>query len=221
MSDDSAYICPGPCNRAFEAAERAAWDGTGPDDHGITPAPGQPIWCADCRDRITDRITDLVDLVDLLEPGPLSTPPDITGVNSGPNVHASPSPSHDLRDELNRWIITTANWLRTQLHHPPVSTTEAWRHARYLQGAATAMLNRDPEGIDFGMSVDRWHRRLVNATGTGDLTHRLPGICPVCNLKGRLTRRNGSDVVGCACGARWDYDHWQFLAKAAVEARPA
>ncbi len=209
--------CPGPCNRAWEAAELHQHR-TG-EPHNLQPVPGQPIWCPNCRDNIATQLLELPDLAVKLSPGKLKTPPADVGRLSRADIHASPSPAYDLIDELIRWAADAEDILRERLGHPKPPTRYLHRTVAYLHGHLTAMLNIDPHGIDFGLSVARWKRRLTTATGHGTDTVRVPGRCPRCDQKGRLTRSNGEDLVRCNnCRACWDYDHWQLLVKAVVEA---
>lgn len=92
------------------------------------------------------------------------------------------------------------------------------RAVAYLTGHLTALLNQDPDGIEFGLTVNRWHTRLVTATGTGPAHYyRIPAECPSCQRRGQLKRKEGDDLVKCgACNAVWDYEHWQMLVRAAV-----
>jgi hypothetical protein len=96
--------CPGPCNRAFRAAEQAAIDEAAAakaeqrlTDRSITNHdtpfhPGKPTWCVDqhafnhlgqalpklahhgCHETILDRLAALPDLATCLAPGQLNTP---------------------------------------------------------------------------------------------------------------------------------------------------
>lgn len=217
-------VCPGPCNRAWEAAERHTHD-TG-EPHHLTPTPGQPIWCPDCRARIERDLRDLPDLAAGLPPGALNTPPADLGRLSRADIHASPSPAIDLLDEVIRWAVTTEDNLRAHLGHPSRRHERhrmLWPSVSYLTGHLSPLLSLDPDGIDFGLSVMRWHRRLTLASGDAqrELVYRVPGQCPNtrCNRRGQLRRLNGDDLVKCrACGTCWDYEHWQLLVRAVVEA---
>ena len=179
MTDD-LDICPGPCNRAWEAAERNTYH-TG-EPHNIEPNPGQPIWCPNCRDQINDHLLALPDLVNKLAHG-LNAPPADTGRITRSLANPSPSPTFDLADEACRWAVTHEVNLREHLHHPTPPRSTLRRAVAYLTGHLTALLNQDPDGIDFGMAVNNWHTRLTTATGGGPARHyrilrRTPAATP-------------------------------------------
>ena len=220
MSDTEPNICPGPCNRAWEAAERNTHN-TG-EPHNLQPVDGQPIWCADCRDTIDDNLLKLPNLVNQLADG-LQTPPADAGRITRNQDHPSPSPHLDLADEACRWAVNAETTLRDRLHHPQPERSTMRKAVAYLTGNLSAMLNLDPEGIDFGINTNNWQRRLTNATGNGPARYyRIPATCPTCDQRGQLRRKEGDDLVTCrACGTTWDYDHWQLLVRAAVQAPKA
>lgn len=221
--DDSTDICPGPCNRAWEAAERRHHN-TG-QTHDLQPVPGRPLWCHDCTNTITENLRAIPDLAAHLGSGPLATPPTEIGRLSKADVHVSPSPSYDLFDEVNRWAIDLEDHLRARLGHPlPDTSRYLGRSIAYLLGHLSPLLSLDPDGIEAGMSAKSWQRRLTNATGTQRLIHRIPGECPraKCGKRGMMRRHDGDDLVKCtACGACWDVDHWRFLARAATQGATA
>lgn len=206
-------ICPGKCNRAWEAAERREHD-TG-QTHNLHPIPGQPIWCADCRDAITNALGDIPRLADTIPAsGRLLTPPAELGRLSRADIHASPSPAFDFHDELDSWIRRHVTETANKLGHSPDG-----HGIGYLVGRVTFILSRDPEGIDFGMETLTWARRLTHASGGAPLVHRIPGQCPRCTVRGRLRRSDGDDIVKCrSCGACWDVDHWRLLVRSVLAA---
>lgn len=206
-------VCPGRCNRAWEAAERRH-DQTG-EAHSLHPNPGQPIWCTDCRDDITSALQDIPRLADdVPASGRLLTPPVELGRLSRADIHASPSPAYDLHDELEHWITRHVTDTATRLGHSPKG-----HGIGYLVGRVTFILSRDPEGIEFGMQALTWRRRLTFASGGPKLVHHVPGQCPRCDMRGRLRRDDGDDLVKCrACGACWDVDHWRLLVRSVLAA---
>lgn len=208
-------ICPGRCNHAWEAAERRQHE-TG-ETHELHPTYGQPIWCPECRDTIESRLRELPRLARTLATihGKLPTLQAETGTQTPTDIHASPSPAYDLHDEFWSWVERNTQDTATRLNHTPKPTIG------YLAGHLTHILTIDPDGIDFGHATLNWHRRLTTATGDQDrdLIHRIPGQCPHCNHRGTMRRKNGEDLVKCRhCAACWDYDHWQLLVKAVLEA---
>ena len=219
MSDET-YLCPGPCNRAWETAERIHHETGQPNQ--LTPNPGRPIWCPNCQDTINTHLLNTPKLVNNLGHGKLNTLAADLGRTSHPDPHASPSPAHDLADEITRWTKRMEDETRTHLGHPPATGRRTINSAvAYLTGHLTPILNRDPDGIDFGATINTNHRRLLTATGYGQLTHRIPGQCLHCNRRGTLNRQNGEDLVKCRhCGASWDYEHYGFLARAASQGKP-
>lgn len=204
-------ICPGPCNRAWEAAERRQHE-TG-EPHNLQPAHGQPLWCHECRDTIENMLRDLYrEAANVPRSGRLNTPKSDTGIKLGPDIHASPSPAHDFHDELDRWVTTYARATANQLGQTPKTHSLG-----YLITNLSYILSRDPAGIAFGMAVYNWHRRIINAAGGPPLVHRIPGTCPHCNRSAGLRRKDGEDLVKCRfCQAVWDVDHWRQLVRAVL-----
>jgi hypothetical protein len=198
--DPTPKPCPGSCNRAWVAAERHQ-AATG-EAHDLQPTPGQPLWCPECRGRIEDDLADLPQLVARLGSGPLAPPDPATGHLHLVDVHKSPSPAFDLRDEVERWAGHWADATRARLSHPAGTSTYG-----YLVGQLSPILAQDPDGIVFGMETLTWHRRLSHTTGGIRLTYRVPGECGTCHRRGTLERRDGTELVKCtACRACVDYE---------------
>src|SRR5690606_6989002 len=95
------------------------------------------------------------------------TPPADTGRITRNQDHPSPSPHLDLADEACRWAVVAETLLRDRLHHPQPKRSTMRKATAYLAGNLSAMLNLDPEGIEFGIHTNNWQRRLTNATGNG------------------------------------------------------
>lgn len=204
-------ICPGSCNRAWEAAEKRQHE-TG-EEHNLHPVAGQPLWCADCRDTIENMLRDLYrNAAKVPRSGRLYTPKAETGIKLGPDIHASLSPAHDFHDELTRWVTIYARATANQLGQSPKRPGLG-----YLITNLSFILSRDPAGIAFGMAVFNWHRRIINAAGGPRLIHKIPGNCPQCDKAGGIRRRDGEDLVKCRwCSACWDIDHWRHLVRAVL-----
>jgi len=245
LSDD-ADPCPGPCNDLWVAAERAAFNelrataGPAPErprhrikpgccpphhpqrpTHNIPMSPAAPDWCRPCQEHITATIAGFPAQCEPLTPGPLNTPHGAG--NSRPTAGVttpSPSPAWDQADEIIRWAVNTEDQLRAhigdhQFGQRPWRTLES--ATIYLTSRATALLSC-PDAVAIGFDALRLARRLEQVTGTDRLIHRLPGTCMLCGRRS-LQRKDGDDLVVCrACGASWDWGHYQFLAKSYADA---
>lgn len=223
--------CPGPCNRDFRAAEQTYAETR--KEHDVPFHPGAPVWCRDttghhgCTERITADLAALPDLATLLTPGPLNRPRDANsddrGMGTSTLVHPpTASPGWDTADDLIRWSVALEDQLRTRLGHDS-RQHETWRDlgsaVRYLTAYATALLSDPDTSAVIGRQITGRRRALDQATGTARLVHRLPGMCPSCDRRGRLHRQDGADHVKCgSCQAVWDMDHWAHLTRAAVAA---
>jgi hypothetical protein len=209
--NDDLDICPGRCNRAWEAAERREHE-TG-EPHQLHPVPGQPIWCHDCRDQIQEALEELPrEVAAVPSSGRLNTPATELGRLSRADVHASPSPAFDFHDEYRAWVRTNVRATAQRLGH-----NSTGQGIGYLISNLSNILSQDPEGIDFGMAAFTWRRRVTNAAGGPPLVHRIPGTCPHCDRRGLLRRSDGDDIVKChACGSCWDIDHWRHLVRAVL-----
>lgn len=234
--------CPGPCNREFRAAEQNAEteyhlahvEQRDPDpavmNHDVVFHPARPAWCVDdvhverdqvivdrrgCTGRVAADLAAIPDLAGNLAPGALNTPRDITGRHGSKASQPTASPGWDEADELIRWAITLEDQLRERLGHE--TRGEHWRTLgdaiRYLTAYSTPLLT-GPAAVPVGFKIMRVRRQLEQGTGQDRLVHRLPGLCMVCDRKS-LQRKDGQELVKCrACGATWDWDHYQQLSKA-------
>jgi len=213
--DDPGNPCPGPCNTAWVKAERRHHQAG--EAHELLPIPGQPVWCADCRDQITEHLAGLPGLAAMLPSGPLQTPATELGRLSPADVHVSPSPGFDLLDEVTQWARHLEDDTRERLGHPrPERHRSIRRSVAYLTGYTTHLLSRGDDAVQLGMEIRAWHRRLTFATGTSPAsTVRVPGQCPACNARGLASRREGDDLVRCSgCSAVHDLDGWEAAQKA-------
>lgn len=95
---------------------------------------------------------------------------------------------------------------------------------RYLADRGTALLSwiqaddtgSHEVGKDAGQELLSLAARAEKLTGRDKMVHRLPGECPRCGRR-KLSRKDGADLVKCSCGACWDYDHYEFLARVATQ----
>jgi len=229
---DDTDACPGDCNRAWVAAERAAWDESHNRrpraellNHGVPMVEAAPVWCRDCQQHITATIAGFPDLCATLTPGLLNTGRDVnTGPHTAAIVPPTNSPAWDQADEIIRWAVNTEDALRARigdLGRGPRPWRDLSSAVSYLTLHATPLLSC-PDAVSIGFDVLRMSRRLTQVTGQDRLVHRLPGECLVCDRRGTLQREDGDDMVKCrGCGACWDFERFKFLAKAYAEARTA
>lgn len=207
--------CPGPCNRDYRHTDHNRDD--------VPYTPGQPIWCPSCRDTITTKLGNLIDLAAHLPPGRLNTPRNVDtkeSKNLKASTHPSASPAWDALDALIRWAIHLEDDTRARLRHSP--NTDPYRTLtqaiRYLTGNITAVLADDTTGEQSGHAVLHHHRTLTRITGTDRPVARIPGECPACKKRATLRRQDGHELITCrACGATWDWDYYQHLTKVLVD----
>ena len=210
-------------------------------NHDVPFHPGKPIWCVDvhafndrgemldhlahhgCAERIVDQLGELPELALALAPGRLPTPSsgDIdAAANSGGGARAlahapSLSPAWDTADLLIRWLVRVEDWLRARVGDEPAPTAyrTMTQAAAYLAARPGALLASE-HAERIGRDVQRAHRRLEGLVGHDRLVHRLVEPCPNCGRKG-LRRKDGDELVKCrTCGAVWDWDHFEWLARA-------
>jgi len=220
---DDVDACPGECNRAWVAAERAAWlDPRRRElvNHGIPMVEAAPYWCRECQTNITTTIAGFPDLCATLTPGPLNTGRNVdTGPHSAAIVPPTNSPAWDQADEIIRWAVNTEDTLRARigdLGRGPRPWRDLGSAVYYLTAHATPLLSC-PDAVSIGFDVLRMHRRLVQVTGSDRLVHRLPGTCMLCKRRS-LQRCDGDELVKCrACGATWAWEYFQFLVKALAD----
>ena len=230
---DDVDACPGDCNRAWVAAERAAFDEMAwvkvkrirPDfsvlNHGVPMVEAAPVWCRACQADIVDAITAFPTQCKDLTPGFLNISKDApTGPHSTAVIPPSPSPAWDQADEIIRWAVCAEDDLRARIGDMGRGL-RPWRDlssaCSYLTLHATPLLSC-PDAVAIGFDALRMSRRLTQVTGQDRLVHRLPGACMVCDRRGTLQREDGDDMVKCrACGACWDFAYYSFLAHAVAE----
>jgi hypothetical protein len=234
QTDEDAEACPGSCNDIWINAERAAFNETarakaehrpprpGLLDHQVPMIAAAPMWCRPCQEHITGVIAAFPDQCEPLTPGPLNTPRDI-GTNRPGGAGVNPptlSPAWDTADEIIRWAVNTEDTLRARSGDAGFGQ-RPWRTltgaVAYLTGHATALMSC-PDAVAIGFDALKLGRRLTQVTGTDRLVHRLPGTCMVCDRRA-LQRLDGDDLVKCrACGACWDLERYEFLARAYAHA---
>lgn len=232
MVDEDAEPCPGDCNLLWIAAERVAFNEHARAKaehrpprphlavHDVPMIPAAPMWCRPCQDTIYDAIQAFPQQCAPLTPGPLNTPRDTAGGRSTNINPPSPSPAWDQADEIIRWAVNAEDRLRAHIGDAgfgqrPRRTLGA--AVTYLTSHGTALLSC-PDAHSIGFDALRLSRRLIQVTGTDRLVHRLPGTCMVCKRRS-LQRKDGDDLVKCrACGATWDVEYYNFLARASADA---
>jgi hypothetical protein len=224
---DDIDACPGDCNRAWTAAEKAAWveakkrrPDPGLINHGVPMTPAEPVWCRACQADIVDAIAAFPNLCKDLTPGFLNISKDAsTGPHTTAVIPPSPSPAWDQADEIIRWAVNTEDTLRARigdLGRGPRPWRTLSSAVWYLTSHATPLLSC-PDAVSIGFDALRMARRLQLVTGMDRVIHKVPGECMVCDRRS-LQRSDGDDLVKCkACGACWDFEYYQFLVKALAD----
>ena len=224
--------CPGPCNHRWRQA-RAAYDKAmaeydpldqdqpRPSPPEITAFPGNP-WCGDCQATIKRELSEIGRLV-----AHLAANADGYAADTGPGQRVtgtpgqrSPSPSHNLYDELDSVLYAReCEWWQIRFGRsggPPdrrgfladkFTDTLVWLLEHF-----SGMISHPDIGQPFGEEIRQWHRalRTRTKTGTGIQHKSLP--CPRCGMVPSLSVREGDDYVRCGnrdCGrmlSRADYD---------------
>lgn len=206
----------------FDAITGQALDGR-PDHHG-------------CTEQIRQDLRAIPDLAAQLTPGQLNTPRDVSEQMGHSTTIDQPtnSPAWDDLEAVIRWAVGLEDQVRAKYGHGSGavmrSLTASSRGARRvigkqemprLLGHAIAYLARELDrilrdeqlAVTVGQQILARKRSLEQDTGTGRLVHRLPGLCMACGRKG-LRRTDGTELVKCgSCGACWDWDHYQILAR--------
>lgn len=186
-----------------------------PGQHDLAPAPADPIWCSPCGRAITDRLTDLPDLVGLLEQeiggqGGTGGDAPVTGSKGSP----SPSPVVDDIDEITR---TLEYWEDAHRELADLPRRNARRYggrvgasARWLTAHIGDVLAA-PWAEEFGRDVNRLHARARRSTHTDAAKVRKPLPCPRCDLKA-LWWSPGERYISCSeCGRLMtlgEYEDW-------------
>ncbi len=212
MSAEEA--CPGTCNRHYREARAAHKQALAdydpldssqsrPEAPGVTPWPGDPVWCGPCGSKIRLSLAQLDDLLALRKANAdghrqSDAAERVSGNSTEP---ASPSQAGDDEDELAAMLTGWESAYRDLRRWPSAAprgelasaetTCIAWL-MHHLNG-----ILRSPLAADFGMEVLQWHREFTGSTKAGVRTLRKPMRCPSCQYL-TLTWTEGEQQVTCS-----------------------
>lgn len=191
-----------------------------PGQHRDDDVKGQPVWCHDHAQRISNALSGLPDAYRELA----TTQALDTGrreILRAPSPEpASPSRRVDLADEILHTVCAWEDALRQHLGHPgagqpAIHTSRALDNAvAYLGRMHTAALST-PFADDYGHEITRLARTADRLLGTGDEPEkptriRVTGPCPDCGNT-NLHRIDGRDQVCCSthrCPLNITYDEY-------------
>lgn len=196
---------------------------------GCQPTPADTgQWCRHCTTRILQNLTDIPDLTRQAaarEDGLLPAGRRNTQTTRRPKqTSRTTSPAWETADEIINWAIAWTDITADHLHQQgPTRYTITATPGRnltacitYLRTNITTLATHHPQ--DFYNETTQTHSRLIYATGSDHLTHRIPERCPSCDHK-TLIREDGSDRVTCRnrdCGRIWREEEFEFLAHVAA-----
>jgi ribosomal protein L37AE/L43A len=207
-------LCQGPCMTRYRETGK-----------GVQRF-GDPVLCQRDVSQLRNELTEIDTMAAVLVAGADGFRAS-TGSDAAIRAHRSagsrpsPSPAHDLIDELTsvlrkyvlmkrvvagrlgfvaRDITELASWLITNLD-------------RYVS-------DREVAGV-LSADVHRWHGRLEKQTKSATALLHKPLPCPACKKQG-LQQERGSKVVKCAeCGLIRSIEDYEAMAADAVEATEA
>jgi hypothetical protein len=191
-----------------------AWEenpvGNPPDEpqisEGLSPYPGDPVFCGRCYNRFHLQLAELADLAAIAEA-------ENTGHRRGPDAErvsgskSAPSPSPVI-DDLDELASMLRGWdsdargmedipARTGFLQSEIGTLVARLHSRHFPVLMADALR----GPEFAAEVAWWHRHLRGTTKAGSGRHQKPMPCPRCGDK-TLEWGEGDPYVECVNGLR-------------------
>jgi len=128
----------------------------------------------------------------------------------------SPSPAWDLADEVILWAAGWAWVVAGRRGYDPIRYDMAGLPVRDLTTAISHITNRLTQALTDDYHADLFaealgnHNRLVHATGSDRLEHRLNKPCPSCDQR-TLVRDDGAGQIECrnrSCARVWTEDQY-------------
>lgn len=199
---------------------------------GCSPKPAETgNYCWRCTNTFRANLTELPDLIDAAAAMPagrlMTRAKDHHTSDRRPTKvdQMSPSPAHDAADEATTWTYQWALTLADHLHHKGPFTYQRngipkMNHrtfVAYLLGNIDTVLTAYWSG-DIWDETRTLHRRLTQATGRDQLTHRIKDPCPSCDHR-TLQREDGASKVICRnrdCNRVWTETEYARLAVVAA-----
>jgi hypothetical protein len=209
-------ICQGPCT----ARLRETGKGAG------AARFGDPILCGSCVSQLRNDLAEIETMSSVMQAdadGHRSS----TGADAAIRAHrnastaSSPSPSHDLVDELIsvlRGYVVLKRPVASRLGQVARDTTEltSW----LITNADKYIYDRALAG-QLAADARTWHSRLEKRTKSATALVPKPLPCPACKKKG-LEQERGSKVVKCRlCGLIRSIDDYEAMAADAAESLDA
>jgi len=186
-------------------------------------------YCQECADKFRTNLRDIPHLVTQVAqlPGGRIAHKQSAGDQTRRTTQVdqtSPSPAWDTADEVIRWAQAWAFIVSGRREYDPIRYDIAGLPVADLTSAVAHISNRLTQALteDYHAALfeetTNLHRRLVMATGTDELTHRIKEPCPSCNQR-TLIRDDGADKVECRnrrCKRRWAEHEYANLAHVAA-----
>lgn len=241
ISAELEDACPGECNhrwrrqqqRAVVELQRSIVARRIPDQRIIrgplTAEQRAPVWCRSCADEIastTARLPDVAAAVGRRRDGRLAAPPP-TERRAPAVAPPSPSPAWDQVDLIVAFAVSYADRHARQIglpdpigYHPSgLPAPDLTGVTRWLVGHRSSLLAA-PYAQDYGRELRSLVYRSEKVGGIDRLVHRLKDRCFVCDRRD-LKRADGKGQVVCgSCGRSWEWELFEFLAKAATTTQP-
>lgn len=227
-------ICPGPCNNRYLTAEAHEF-ATG-EPNRLRPNLGAPVWCArrenddgidiSCTANIRAALVAMPELYVHLHLSKAVSTPDKHDRHGTSEAPAASREVHD-QDETARWLWDWSNVIaehrerhrEADKYQPfpvgrPWGPTLAETVAFIVRNYDWTLTHLDRDLVfNFGDEVLHDHRRLTNATKTGNVMQHRSAPCPRCQRR-TLVHELGTKHVACTnkeCGRLITLDEYDEL----------
>ena len=176
-------------------------------------------YCQRCADKFRDALYAIPDLVVDLAQYPKMVTKKGTGDTSRRATKVdqlSQSPAWDLADEVILWAAGWSWVVAGRRGYDPIRYNMAGLPIRDLSTAISHITNRLTQALTEDYHADLYaealgnYRRLVHATGSDRLEHRINKPCPSCDQR-TLIRDDGAGQIECRnkdCARIWTEDQY-------------